>query len=117
MAVSAHGYTDDYGPNVANILIGGTRVIRGKIPAQVRNQLRAAVKDGVLGHLRKDGLKPEIFFHPAHKNGAIERQKREAAYAIDCIASVMASPDDVRDGIERNGGDPLDQALADLNLR
>lgn len=117
MSVSPNGYTDDYGPNVANILIGGTRVIRGSIPARVRSQLRAAVKDGVLGRLPKDGLKPEIFYHPAHKNGAIERQKREAAYSIDCIASVMASPAQVRDGIEQNGGDVLAYALSEISPR
>lgn len=111
MAISAHGYTDDFGPNVSSILVGGTRVIRGKVPAQVRGELRAAVKAGVLGHLAKDGLKPEIYFHPAHKNGAVERQKREALYSVGCIATVVASPADVRDGIERSGGDVLQYAL------
>jgi len=86
-------YTDDYGPNVSRILSQGTLVVQGRIPAQVRKELYAAVKAGVLGRLRKDGLKPEIFFHPDHKNGAIERQKREAEYAIKCIASVMAPPE------------------------
>ena len=90
MADSPNGYTDDFGPNVANILVSASRVIRGRIPSQVRAELRAAVKAGVLGHLKKDGLKPEIFFHPAHKNGAIERQKREAEYSVFCIAKVIA---------------------------
>jgi hypothetical protein len=78
------------GPNAESIRIGASRVIRGRIPAQVRAELRAAVKAGYLGHLPKDGLKPEIFFHPDHKHGAIDRQKREAAYAVQCIAGVMA---------------------------
>jgi hypothetical protein len=111
MAISPNGYTDDFGPNVANILVGGSRVIHGRIPAEVRKQLRDAVKAGVLGHLKKDGLKPEIFFHPSHKNGAIERQNREAAYSVQCIASVVASPADVRAGIEAMGGDVLTHAL------
>lgn len=92
------GYTDDFGPNVANILAQASRVIRGRIPAEVRAQLRAAVKAGVLGHLPKDGLKPEIFFHPDHKNGAVERQAREAAYSIACISKVIA-PTPVEDKI------------------
>ena len=83
-------YTDEFGPNVANILAGASRVIHGPIPARVRAELRAAVKAGALGHLKKDGLKPEIFFHPDHKNGAKERQAREAAYSVSCIAGVMA---------------------------
>lgn len=90
--VSPNGYSDDYGPNVSKILTQGSRVIHGRIPAQVRAELRLAVKDGVLGHLPKDGLKPEIFFHPAHKNGAKERQVREAGYSIDCISKVMHVP-------------------------
>ena len=83
-------YTDAFGPNVQNILVQATRVIRGRIPQQVRRELMAAVKAGALGHLPKKGLKPEIFFHPDHKHGAVERQKREAEYSIACIAKVVA---------------------------
>jgi hypothetical protein len=85
-------YTADFGPNVEQILCQASRVIRGRIPAQVRKELSAAVKAGVLGRLPKDGLKPEIFFHPDHKNGAIERQRREAEYSIGCIAKVLHVP-------------------------
>lgn len=84
----------DIGPNVDLIRAGATRVIRGKMPMQVRKELLAAVRDGHLGRLKKDGLKPEIFFHPDHKNGAIERQKREADYSIGLLSKVMASGDD-----------------------
>jgi hypothetical protein len=92
MGQMSNRYTDAYGPNVQQILLQATRVIRGKIPAQVRKELREAVKAGALGHLKRDGLKPEIFFHPDHKHGAIERQKREAEYSVSCIANVMAGP-------------------------
>src|SRR4051812_13993867 len=82
--------TEAFGPNVAQILVQATRVVRGTIPRAVRNELMAAVKAGVLGRLKKDGLKPEIFYHPDHKNGAIDRQKAEAIYAVSCIAKVVA---------------------------
>lgn len=107
------GYTDDFGPNVARILAQASIVVRGRIPAQVRKELQAAVKAGVLGRLPKDGLKPEIFYHPDHRNGAKTRQQVEAAYAVSCIATVIASPADVRDGLERNGIDPLDYARSE----
>lgn len=87
-------YTDAFGPNVQNILLQGSRVVYARIPAQVRKELMTAVKAGALGHLKKDGLKPEIFFHPDHKHGAVERQKNEAAYAISCVAKVMAGPEE-----------------------
>jgi hypothetical protein len=83
---------DPVGPNVEQIRKHATRVVRGRIPAQVRKELMAAVKTGMLGHLKKDGLRPEVFFHPDHKHGAQERQDREAAYAVECIRGVVAHP-------------------------
>lgn len=100
-------------PNVEQIRKQASRVVRGPMPAQVRKELLGAVKAGLLGRLKKDGLKPEIFFHPDHKNGARDRQMREASYAAQCIASVVASPADVRSGIEANGGDVLAYALSE----
>lgn len=78
------------GPNAMQIRKGATRVIHGRIPAVVRKELMAAVKMGALGRLPKKGLLPEIFYHPDHKNGAKERQRREAEYAASCIAKVVA---------------------------
>lgn len=97
MATSPHGYTDDFGPNVANILSHGSRIIRGPVPSRVRKDLNAAVKAGVLGHFKKDGLKPEIFFHPDHRNGAIEQRQREVGYAVKCIAGVVGFNPAMRD--------------------
>lgn len=101
------------GPNVEQIRAHATRVVRGRIPAQVRKELMDAVKAGILGRLKKDGLKPEIFFHPDHKHGAAERQKSEAAYSVSCIAKVMAAPADIREAIENAGGDVLTYALSE----
>jgi len=78
------------GKNVEMIRAEATRVITGRIPAQVRKELMDAVKKGELGRLKKDGLKPEIFYHPDHKHGAIERQIREAEYSISLISKVVA---------------------------
>lgn len=76
-------------PNVEQIRSQATRVIHGRIPRDVRNALMEAVRDGELGRLPKKGLMPEIFFHPDHKNGAVDRQKKEALYAVSCIAKVV----------------------------
>ena len=103
---------DGMGPNAAAIAAAGMRVINGPVFAQVRKELSAAVKAGKLGRLKRDGLKPEIYYHPDHKNGAIERQKREAMHSVSCIASVMVSPAQFRDGIEAMGGDVEKELLA-----
>ena len=41
--------------NVLIVQMMGVRVIEGKIPAQIRKALNAAVKAGELGHIKKDG--------------------------------------------------------------
>jgi hypothetical protein len=77
-------------PNVENIRASAWRVVRGKIPLEVRKALTEAVKNKELGHLKKKGLLPEIYFHPDHLHGAREQQKREAEYSIKCIRSVIS---------------------------
>lgn len=79
------------GPNVEQIRCRAMRVVNGRIPSTVRRELMGAVKSGLLGRLPKDGLKPEIFYHPDHKHGAIDRQKREAEYSRSLIAGVVVS--------------------------
>ena len=81
---------DGMGPNVVLIRKHATRVIRGRIPAEVRRELMSAVKAGHIGRFAKSGLKPEIFFHPDHEHGAADRQRLEAEYSIKCIAGVLA---------------------------
>lgn len=51
-----------------------------RLPAAVRKALNAAVKSGQLGHLPKDGVKPEVYFHPNFEYLAIaERNKHVRA--------------------------------------
>lgn len=84
-------------PNTEQIRKHATRVVRGRIPASVRKELMNSVKIGLLGRLKRDGLKPEIFFHPDHKNGALERQRSEAAHCAKLIGSVLAAGADRAD--------------------
>lgn len=95
MAISPNGYTDDFGPNVSAILAQGVRIVGGKVPAAVRKELRVAVKAGVLGHLPKDGLKPEAFYHPNNRNSAVWMRDNHAKYAVGCIAKVVGANNDL----------------------
>lgn len=52
-----------------------------KLPASVRKALNAAVKDGRLGHMPKDGIKPEVYYHPDFKYLAIEERNKHV-YAL-----------------------------------
>jgi len=95
----AYAHDLPYGPNAEQIRAQASRVIRGKMPMQVRRELMDAVKQGYLGRLKKNGLAPEIFFHPDHKNGAIERQRRELEYSANLIKGVCVSQEEKIDNM------------------
>ena len=67
--------------NVQLVLQERFRVVH-KLPAAVRKALNAAVKSGKLGHLRKDGVKPEVYFHPSFKHLAVEERNKHV-YALN----------------------------------
>lgn len=74
--------------NVEMIRMIGVRFI-GKTDKDTRKALMLAVSDGRLGHLKKDGLRPEAFFHPNSKANAMEQRDAKARESIQAIASVM----------------------------
>lgn len=76
--------------NVLMVQIEGVRIISGKVPADVRRALNAAVKAGELGHMKKDGLKPEVYFHKNGRARAIEERNRVFRSSIDALKGVFA---------------------------
>lgn len=50
--------------NVEKVRIQRVLLATCRIPADVRKALNAAVKRGELGHMKKDGNKPEAYYHP-----------------------------------------------------
>ncbi|ARG87525.1 TPA: hypothetical protein L5W85_006039 [Pseudomonas aeruginosa] len=71
------------------------RMVINSLPASVRKALNAAVKTGELGHMKKDGHKPECYFHPTFKYLAVEaRNKRECEIAR-ASRSALASMSDI----------------------
>lgn len=76
--------------NVEMIRIERFRLITGRVPRDIRALLNAAVKDGRLGHLPKDGHKPEAYFHPSFGYLAKTARNEAQAGAVRAIAQVMA---------------------------
>lgn len=67
--------------NVELVLIQRVRLITNGCPRDVRNALNSAVKNGVLGHKKKVGHKPECYFNPTFEFMAdAARSKHE-----DCV--------------------------------
>ena len=61
------------------------RLIQGRVPASVRKALNNAVKQGILGHLKKDGLMPEAYFHPTFKYLAVSAREKQANASVQAI--------------------------------
>jgi hypothetical protein len=60
-----------------------------KLDANVRTVLNAAVKAGELGHKKKDGHKPELYYHPNFEHLANEERNLAEKRALEAIAGVF----------------------------
>lgn len=74
--------------NVYMVQIEGVRLVTGKLNREVRKALNEAVKAGELGHLKKDGLKPEAYFHKNGRARAIEARNREFNRGIESLKKI-----------------------------
>lgn len=75
--------------NVFMTQLMGVRVIEGSLPREVRKELMAAVKNGEIGHMKKDGMKPEVFFHKNAGTYATEIRARHLESSINVLKKVL----------------------------
>lgn len=64
--------------NMQLILSERVRVVRGRLPQDIRKILNKAVKNGQLKHMKKEGHKPEVYYHPNFEYLAIQIRTAEA---------------------------------------
>jgi hypothetical protein len=84
--------------NVEIVRIMGVRLIEARISRAVRTELNSAVKSGRLGHLPKDGLMPEAYFHPNALGRALEERDRVARASVNALRGVLAHNDGTGSG-------------------
>lgn len=75
--------------NVLAVQIAGVRLISNSIPAQVRKALNAAVKAGELGHIKKDGLKPEAYHHKNARARALDARDEVFRNSVQAIKGIV----------------------------
>lgn len=73
--------------NVEMVRQARFRVVH-KLPASVRKALNAAVKNGQLGHMKKDGIKPEVYYHPNFEYLAIEERNKHVRAAERALKAI-----------------------------
>lgn len=72
------------GSNVEMILSERFRLFVGRIPEAVRAELLSDVPSGELGHLKRDGHKPESFFHPDFDYLAKGARTEKERFVLNC---------------------------------
>lgn len=76
--------------NVLIVQIMGVREIVGRCPADVRKTLNEAVKSGELGHIKKEGLKPEVYHHKNARPDAIVYRRKVEKEKLESLKGVFA---------------------------
>jgi CDP-glycerol glycerophosphotransferase (TagB/SpsB family) len=64
------------------------------LPASVRTALDAAVKRGDLGYLKRNGLKPAVYFHPTFRYLAVAERKAAEDRAVAALRRVAGCPEE-----------------------
>jgi hypothetical protein len=77
--------------NVLIVQMMGVRVINNRLPADVRKALNAAVKTGELGHIKKEGLKPEVYHHKNARPKALAIREREMSNKMQSVNKVFGT--------------------------
>lgn len=74
--------------NVEMVRAAKVKVVSGSMPKDVRKALDEAVKCGKLGHYKKDGKKPEVYFHPSFDYLARSEQNKAAKEIVEALSKV-----------------------------
>ncbi len=101
--------------NVQLVRIKRVRLVIGRMVAPVRKVLNEAVKRGELGHVMKDGHKPEAYYHPTFKYLADQERRNYERDVLKALAGVVARPFEQTEGSPTERAEP-DEANQSANL-
>ena len=74
--------------NVMMVRAERVRLIQNSVPRDIRKHLNDAVKSGELGHMKKDGHKPECYYHPTFEFLAISERNSVADSIKRSVAAI-----------------------------
>lgn len=74
--------------NVYMVQLEGVHVVSGRIPASTRKALNQAVKNKEIGHIKKEGLKPEVYHHKNARANALEARNRIFNNSVTALQKV-----------------------------
>lgn len=74
--------------NVEKVKCMRVQLVISRLPANVRKALNEAVKRGELGHMKKDGNKPEAYYHPTFEYLAKSERNEHERNVFNAILNV-----------------------------
>ena len=74
--------------NVEMVLTARVKIIRGKLPKDVRITLNEAVKAGILAHMPRNKYLPECYYHPKFDYLARAERGKIAEETISAIKKI-----------------------------
>lgn len=74
--------------NVEKVRMQRVLLVTSKIPKAVRQSLNEAVKCGKLGRIKKEGNKPECYFHPNFKHLVNSERNAHERKVLKAIAGI-----------------------------
>ena len=82
--------------NVEKVLTQRVLIVKS-LPKTVRAALNAGVRDGKLRHKRKEGRKPEVYYHPNFEYLANAERKRVERETLVALIGVIVPPEGEED--------------------
>jgi hypothetical protein len=77
--------------NVQMVRNERVKVVVNRLPREVRTALNNAVKSGVLGHMKKDKFRPEVYYHPTFEYMAHDARRRAHEESIRILNKVAGN--------------------------
>ena len=74
--------------NIYMVQLEGVHVVVGKLTKDVRKALNDAVKEGRLGHIKAEGLKPEVYHHKNGRSNALSKRDEIARIKLSAISKI-----------------------------
>lgn len=74
--------------NVEIVKSARFKVVTNRLPKDVRKALNDAVNSGELCHKKKNGMKPEIYYHPSFEHLANQELNRIERDTINSLVKV-----------------------------
>jgi hypothetical protein len=78
--------------NVEKVKMARVQLVTRSLPSAVRKALNAAVKNGELCRMPKDGRKPEAYYHPSFEYLAKQARNEHERSTLKALAGVLSRP-------------------------